>query len=131
MLDFLLHLKTERNLKGATINQAVNALRNFYRDHLGRKWGIWQKIKIHRDATLPEVLTREEVARLLATFRDGRYRAYFTLMYQCGLRLNEALSIRPKDIDSQRLIIRVVKGKGGKSREVPISPELLVRLRKF
>jgi len=131
VLDFLLHLKVDRKLKGSTINQAVNALRNFYRDHLGRKWRIWKKIKIQRDAILPEVLTREEVGRLLATFRDGRYRAYFTLMYQTGLRLNEALNIRPKDIDGQRLIIRVVHGKGGKSREVPISPELLARLRVF
>lgn len=131
VLDFLLHLKTDRQLAGSTINQALNALRNLYRDHLGRRWRIWEKIHIKRDTTLPAVLTREEVARLLGTFRDGRYRAFFTLLYQCGLRLSEALSIRPKDIDGQRLVIRIVNGKGGKSREVPISPELIARLRKF
>jgi len=131
VLDFLLHLKVDRKLKGSTINQALNALRNFYCEHLGFKWRIWGKIKINRDSKLPEVLTREEVGRLLGTFRDGRYRAFFTLVYQGGFRLNEALSIRPKDIDGQRLIIRIVNGKGGKSREVPISPELLDRLRKF
>jgi integrase len=53
------------------------------------------------------VLTREEVAKLLRTFRDGRYRAYFTLVYQCGLRLSEALHVRPKDIDGERLVLRV------------------------
>ena len=131
VLKFLFHLQNERKLAGATLNQAVNALRNLYRDHLGRKWRIWEKIKIKRNEPLPEVLTREEVGRLLRTFRDGRYRAYFTVVYLCGLRLTEAASIHPKDIDSQRLVIRIPDGKGGKSREVPIQPELLHRLRTF
>ena len=131
MSDFLLHLKNERKLAGSTLNQAVCALRTLYRDHLGRRWKIWGKIKIKRNEPLPHVLTREQVAQLLRTFRDGRYRAYFTVVYQCGLRMSEALSIRPGDIDGQRLVIRIVNGKGGKNREVPISPELLQRLRRF
>ena len=49
----------------------------------------------------------------LRTFRDGRYRAYFTLVYQCGLRLSEALHVRPKDIDGERLVLRVTHTKGG------------------
>ena len=73
----------------------------------------------------------DEVALLLSTFHKGRYRAFFTVVYQCGLRLSEALNLRPSDIKGERLVIRVVAGKGGKSREVPISPELLARLRKF
>lgn len=131
VLDFLLHLQTGRNLKGSTVNQALCALRTLYRDHLGFEWGIWSEVKIKREEALPHVLTREEVARLLDTFRDGRYRAYFTLVYQTGLRLSEALSLKPKDIDGERLVIRVRHGKGGKPREVPISPALLARLRTF
>lgn len=131
VLDFLLHLQNERKLAAATINQAVCALRTFYRDHLGKSWKIWAKIKIKREEPLPHILTREEVAKLLGTFRDGRYRAYFTLVYQCGLRMSEALHIRPKDIDGKRLVLRVLHTKGGKPREVPISPELLERLRTF
>ena len=131
VLDFLLHLQTARNLKGSTVNQAVCALRTFFRDHLGHRWKIWSKIKIKREEPLPHVLTRDEVALLLATFRDGRYRAYFTLIYQTGLRLSEALSLKPKDIDGSRLVIRVRHGKGGKPREVPITSALLERLRTF
>lgn len=131
VLDFLIHLKNDRKLAGGTLNQAVCALRTFYRDHLGLKWKVWSKIKIVRDEPLPHVLTREDVARLLGSFRDGRYRAYFTVVYQCGLRMSEALHIRPQDIDGKRLVIRITEGKGGKSREVPISPELLQRLRIF
>ena len=131
VLDFLIHLQADRKLSGSTLNQAVCALRTFYRDHLGETWDIWAKIRIQRIEPLPHVLTREEVAKLLGTFRDGRYRAYFTLVYQCGLRLSEALHVRPKDIDGARLVLRVTHTKGGKPREVPISPELLVRLRRF
>lgn len=131
MLDYLLHLQQESKLAGSTLNQAVCALRTFYRDHLGRKWKIWAKVKIIRNEPLPHVLTRGEVDKLLRTFRDGRYRAFFTLIYHCGLRLSEAIHIRPKDIDGKRLVIRVTVTKGGKPREVPITAELLTRLRTF
>ena len=131
VLDFLIHLKDERHLAPSTLNQAVCALRCLYRDHLGIRWKIWSKIRIKREEPLPHVLTREEVALLLRTFRDGRYRAYFTVVYQCGLRMSEALALKPQHIDGQRLVIRVVDGKGGKQREVPITPELLQRLRTF
>jgi len=131
VLDFLLHLQSGRKLAPATLNQAVCALRTFYRDHLDKNWKIWAKIKIQREEPLPHVLTREEIAKLLGTFRDGRYRAYFTLVYQCGLRMSEALHLRPKDIDGKRHVIRVHHTKGGKPREVPISPALLTRLRTF
>lgn len=131
VLDFLIHLQNERQLRPSSVNQAVAALRALYRDHLGKDWTIWKDIKIKRDEPLPHLLTREEVARLLATFRDGRYRAYFTVVYLCGLRMSEALAIKPKHIDGERLTIRIVNGKGGKQREVPITRELLYRLRLF
>lgn len=131
VLDFLIHLKDERKLSGSTLNQAVCALRTFYRDHLGHDWDIWKKIKIRRNEPLPHILSRDEVALLLRTFRKGHYRAFFTVVYQCGLRLSEALNIKVTDIDGERLVIRVPNGKGGKAREVPINPDLLLRLRNF
>ena len=77
------------------------------------------------------MLTRDEVALLLSTFHQGRFRAFFTVVYHCGLRLSEATHIKPKHIDGKRLVIRVMNAKGGKTREVPITPKLLVRLRRF
>lgn len=131
VLDFLIHLQNDRKLRPSTLNQAVCALRTLYRDHLGYDWTIWKDIKIKRDEPLPHVLTRNEVAKLLGTFRDDRYRTYFTLVYHCGLRMSEALHIKPMHIDSGRMVVRVVKGKGGKSREVPISAKMLTQLRRF
>jgi integrase len=129
--DFLIHRQDIRKLAGSTINQAKQALKGLFRDHLGRRWDIWGKIKPKRDKPLPYILSPNDIRILLDTFEDGRYRALFTLVYHCGLRLFEALAISPKDIDGDRLTLRVRKGKGGKSREVPISQEVLQRLRTF
>jgi integrase/recombinase XerD len=131
VLDFLVHLQDRRKLRPGTVNQAVCALRTLYRDHLGIRWDVWKKIHIKRDEPLPEVLTRNEVHRLLRTFHDARFRAYCTLVYQCGLRLNEAIHIRPTDVKGERLVIHIRKTKVHKAREVPITPKMLKRLRKF
>lgn len=131
VLEFLVHLQTQRKLAGATLNQAICALRTLYRDHLDKRWKIWAKIKIKRVEPLPHVLTRPEIDKLLNTFHDGRYRAYFTLVYQCGLRMSEALHVRPKDINSKRNVLNVYHTKGGRPRQEPISPQLIVRLRRF
>jgi integrase/recombinase XerD len=131
VLDFLVHIQNDRKLAPATINQAVCGLRTLYRDHLGLDWDIWKKIHIKREEPLPHVLTRDEVALFLRTFRDGRYRAFCTVVYQCGLRISEALAIKPRDINGARLVIYIPKTKNHKAREVPITPKLLARLRKF
>lgn len=131
VLDFLIHLKSGRKLASATINQAICAIRTLYRDHLGLEWDIWKKIHIKREEPLPHVLTRAEVSLLLGTFRDARYRAFCTVVYQCGLRLSEALAIKPMHINGERLVIYIPKSKNYKAREVPITPKLLARLRKF
>lgn len=137
VLDFLLHLQTKRKLAPSTLNQALCAMRSFFRDHLDHSdanaepWDIWRKIKIKRVEPLPHVLTCEEVDSLLGVFREGRFRAFFTVVYQCGLRLSEATHLRPRDIKGDRLVIRVNNTKGGKPREVPITPILLHRLRRF
>jgi integrase len=61
--------------------------------------------------------------------RVARFRAVFSLIYHCGLRVGEACRIQPQDIDAQRSIIRILNAKGGKNREVPVSPEMIGRLR--
>ena len=133
VLDFLIAQREERDLEDSTLNQAVCALRCFYREHLGRDWEGWNKIKIRREEQLPNIISREEVARLLSGVHQGRFRAVFTLMYHCGLRLSEATHLKPGHIDSSRGVLRVVhaNSKSKKDREVPVSPELIARLRAF
>ena len=131
VFDHLIYLRDEQKLRPSTLNQAVVALRLFYRDYLGRNWPLWEQFEIRRDQPLPVVLSRGEVRALLNAVRENRFKAVLALIYHCGLRVGEAVRIRPCDIDRERKVLRVIDGKGGRNREVPIAPEMLERLRRY
>lgn len=132
IIEFLLHLKNDQQLSSSSINIAVSAMKALYRDHLKREWGsTWVNIKLKRKKALPHVLSRDEVNLLLNCFDESRCRALFTTKYQCGLRINEVINIKPYDIDSNRNVLYVNKGKGNKERVLPMPEELINRLRKF
>jgi len=132
VLTFLHHLQQNHNYEGSTINQCVCGLRLFFRDHLGRAdWTCWSQIRIKRSVPLPTVLARAEVRTLLTAVKEARFRAVFSLMYHCGLRLGEVCRLEVTHLDSKRGMLRVINGKGGKNREVPVAPEMFVRLRRW
>lgn len=131
VFDHLIYLRDEQKLRPSTLNQAVVALRLFYRDYLGRDWPLWEQFEIRRDQPLPVVLSRAEVRALLHTVRENRFKAVLALIYHCGLRVGEAVRLRPCDIDGARKVVRVIDGKGGRNREVPIAQEMLERLRRY
>jgi integrase/recombinase XerD len=131
VFDFLIFRRDEQKRRPSTLSQAVAALRMFYREFLGRDWKLWQQFEIRRDQPLPMVISRAETRQLLAGLRRGRLKAVLSLIYHCGLRVSEAVKIRPVDIDAARGVIRILDGKGGKNREVPIAPAMIARLRRF
>ena len=130
-LDFLVALRNERGFADSTVNQAACALRALYRDHLGRDWKGWSAIKIRRPEQLPNIISRPQAARLLASVEKGRFRAMFTVMYHCGLRISEAIALKPAHIDSARRVLRVVGSKSLRDREVPVSDAFILRQRAF
>ena len=73
----------------------------------------------------------EEVGQLLACVPHLLHRSVLTVCYAVGLRISEAVSLRPAHIDSQRMLIRIAHGKGGKDRYVMLSPHLLEQLRDY
>ena len=114
----------------STFNINTCALRFFYRDHLGyRDWDYTCIPFQKRGRKLPEVLASEEVPALFEAAPNGKYRAVFMTGYGCGLRLGEILALRPSDIDSKRMVIRVEQGKGRKDRYVMLPQRLLEQLR--
>lgn len=131
VFDHLIHLRDQQKLRPSTLNQAVVALRLFYRDYLRRNWQLWDQFEIRRDQPLPVVLSRAEVRALFQAVRENRFKAVLCLIYHCGLRVGEAVRLRPCDIDSARGVLRVINGKGGRNREVPIAPEMIQRLRRY
>lgn len=129
VLGFLHHLQQNHDYEGSTLNQAVCALRLFFRDHLGRAdWTCWSQIRIKRHVPIPTVLSRDEVRVLLASVKEPRFAAVFSLMYHCGLRLGEVCRLEVTHLDRARGVLRILNGKGGKNRETPVSPEMFARL---
>lgn len=112
-----------------TINQTVSTLRFFFKVTLKRNEIVEHTHVIHEPRKLPVVLSPEEVARLLDAAPGLKYKAALSVAYGAGLRANEVVSLKISDIDSKRMIIRVEQGKGGKDRNVMLSPHLLDLLR--
>jgi len=83
------------------------------------------------DSRLPTVLSREEVSRLIDAAGTLFRRTLLMTLYGTGMRRAELARLKVSDIDSQRMIIRVVAGKGGKDRDLPLSPALLETLREY
>ena len=77
---------------------------------------------------LPVVLSPDEVQRLIAGAKNLYHRTLLLTLYGAGLRRSEACQLKVRDIDSQRMVLRVEQGKGGRDREIPLSPTLLAAL---
>lgn len=129
--EYQRYLVEEKKASWPTFNQTVCALRFLYRKTLKVDWPV-EQIPFSRPATrLPEVLSLSEVSRLLSRVRGLVHLTILQTMYASGLRLAEALHLKPADIDSERMVIRVRQGKGRKDRYVTLSPTLLEKLRAY
>jgi integrase/recombinase XerD len=126
-------------LAAATLSRKIASLRSFYR-HLRREGALEHDPTAdlrgpRKTRTLPRVLTREEVARLLreprgADPRGLRDRALLELMYACGLRASEAIGLELADIDLEQGMLRT-RGKGSKERLVPIGRQAVAALHAY
>ena len=105
------------------------ALRFLYRITLAKTWLIPQIPYAKRPRQLPVVLSQDEVSRFFECIANLKHRAIVMTAYATGLRVSEVVSLRVKDIDSGRMMIRVEQGKGRKDRYVMLSPHLLQLLR--
>ena len=130
--QYLLLLATNRQLKWSTFNLYGCAFRFFSRQVLRVPWDFKVDIPYQRSGKrLPVVLSGEEVVKLLDGTNTLKHRAILMTLYAAGLRVSEALHLRPADIDSQRMMIRVAQGKGRKDRYVMLSSKLLETLRRY
>lgn len=126
---FLVHLVQEQKVSLSHYRQTLAALGFLYRITLGRLDVLESIPPVKQPRALPVVLSPDEVLRFFAAIRNIKYRAIFMTAYAGGLRVSEVASLRVADIDSQRMVIRVRRGKGQKDRYVMLSPRLLEMLR--
>ncbi len=125
------YLLTECKLTPGTVVNRVAALRFFFVKTLKRHQ-FRDFLPYPQDwRRLPTVLSREEVARLIDAAGTMFRRTLLMTLYATCMRRSELAHLKVSDIDSQRMIIRVVEGKGGKDRDLPLSPALLETLREY
>jgi integron integrase len=125
---YLTHLARERGVAASTQNQALAALQFLYRDVLEQPLpsahGI---VRAKRPHVLPNVLSREDVRKVMAELR-GSTRLMALLLYGSGLRLMECCQLRLKDVDLERGELRVRRGKGGRDRVTMVPAALRLAL---
>jgi len=127
---FQVHL-VATGISWPALNQIVSALRFFYGVTLGRTT-LPRRIAYARERQkLPVVLSADEVVRFLEAIPSVKSRTALTTVYAAGLRVSEVVRLAVADIDSERMVIRVEQGKGGRDRYVMLSPRLLEILRVY
>ena len=114
-----------------TLNQVVCALRFLYGVTLGQDEVPERIAYARRPSTLPEVLSQDEVVRFLEAVSSLKCRVALTTAYATGMRVSEVVGVEARNIDSDRGVIRVEHGKGGKDRYVMLSAQLLGILRAY
>ena len=130
--DYFLHIKTVKEWKPKTIRQTVASSKLFFVEMLWHEdWTVFSQVKTKDHDELPAVLTREQVHRLLSHVRLRRYRTPLKLIYCCGLRLSECLSLTIHDIRGAENKLWVRAGKGKKDRLVPIATPMVEDLRAY
>jgi integrase/recombinase XerD len=129
--DYFLHLKNDRKLSTSSLAIAYRSIKFFYSHTAPRDWTTLKKLRVRRDKKLPDVLSVDEVRRLIDAVRNHRHRAYFWTIYSLGLRLGEGLHLQVGDIDSARMLVHVHRGKGAKDRYVPLPSRTLKVLREY
>ena len=127
---FQLHM-VHTGVSPSTLNATITGLRFFFETTLEYPEAMKRMSPVHLDRKLPTVLSAEEVTRLLQAAPDIKYRAALSVAYGAGLRASEVVALKVGDIDSERMVLRVEQGKGGKDRYAMLSPTLLTVLRQW
>ncbi len=127
---YQVYLTNQKKLAPSSLGIAVCALRFLYKVTLKKAWSFDDVIPApKKPVILPVVLSPDEVVHFLECVKRPAHRIILTTCYAAGLRISEAVRLRPTDVDSRRMVIRVEQGKGQHDRYVMLSPKLLAILR--
>lgn len=113
------------------LNQAINAIKFYYEVVLEMPNRFYAIERPRPEEKLPKVLAKEEVLAIIENTNNIKHRCIVSLLYSAGLRRSEVLNLKPDDIDSKRMVIKVLSGKGKKDRYTILSEKLLTDLRSY
>jgi integrase/recombinase XerD len=127
---FILSL-IHKNQSLSTQNQAINAIKFYWEQVLGKPRQYIALDRPRKEKRLPQVLSLDEVDLLLKHTYNTKHKAILSLIYACGLRIGEVLHLRIADIDGKRKLIHIRRSKGNKDRLVPLPDKMLYMLRAY
>lgn len=128
--EFLLQ-RVENGRAWSTINADYSALRKYYKVMKDYPWSLKKLPRPKREKSLPPIISKEEVAKLIDHAPTYKHQVFLTFLYATGARLSEATHIKLVDIDGQRMQVHIHRGKGAKDRKVLITDKLLGILRDY
>ena len=129
--DYIHYCMTTKGLSNSLANQIIGAFRILTINVLKRDWIALDFPRPRREKHLPSVLSKEEIIRIINVTKNLKHQTIIMLGYSAGLRVGEVLSLKPADIDSQRMQINIRQAKGNKDRNVVLADLILVQLRKY
>jgi len=125
---YQLHL-VDQGVSPISLNAAITGLKFFFEVTLDHGELMYKMQPVRVPSTLPVVLSREEVSRLIGAAGNLKHQTALSVAYGAGLRASEVVALKVGDIDSQRMTLRIEQGKGRKDRYAMLAPVLLERLR--
>lgn len=129
--EYLLHLLKEQEVSHAYVNQAISAIHFLFWEILRKEIELDNIPRPKKEQKLPEVLSQEEVERILNAVRNIKHRLILLLTYSAGLRVSEVIHLQVANIDEERMLIHIQQGKGRKDRYTILSPIALKLLKDY
>jgi site-specific recombinase XerD len=121
----------EHGISSISLNASITGLKFLFETTLDHPELLAKMHAVHEPRKLPVILSREEVAHLLAAVDNLKHQTALSVAYGAGLRASEVVSLKVGDVDGQRMTLRIEQGKGSKDRYAMLSPVLLDRLRSW
>ncbi|RNI27186.1 recombinase XerD [Rufibacter immobilis] len=128
---YMLHLIDDYDISASHQNSAVNAIKFYYEKVLHRPRTVYHLERPRKAQTLPEVLSEEEVTRIMRSVVNLKHKCILLLIYSAGLRAGELINLRVADVDSGRKVLNIRAGKGKKDRVTLLSEKILIYLREY
>lgn len=121
----------QKNLSSSYQNQVINSIKLYFKIIKETNIIVDKIYRPKREKLLPNVLSKEEIKKILNAHSNVKHKTMLSMIYSCGLRRSELLNLKPNDIDSNRNLVIIRQAKGKKDRIAPLSPSILIMLRDY
>lgn len=128
---FMKHLLDTKKVSASTQNQTINAIKFYYERVKKQPRNVYALERPIKENKLPKILSEEEVLAILKSVGNLKHKAMLYLIYAAGLRRSELICLRINDVDSKRMVINILGGKGKKDRITLLSEKILNLLRTY